>query len=501
MLRRLRALLLRRRERVADDVARAGRLCRLRRDDRRRLNVDRSHLIGRRRPLDRGEQRCEGVEHAEVRERRCARRRRSIVCGASQDRGPRCAGGHACGDHDCCDRHDGRCRRADGCGTEDRDQAPPSRSRRRIRLDIDARLLGSRLRRQSGDGPTLCAEFLQHEHRSAERSGAIRGGDERPVEPLGQPLSDQRDMRGPADEQDVIHLVRPHLRVVQSALEGLHRAIERRVDHRVELRAGDPHARAAPGQGHGDGGVGVERERLLGRDARSPQPCKGHAVAGIRNRRAISAGGHADGVLEHEVVEQRAPGVRQGDRLTDDPILRRSVLAQHGRLERLATQVVDRGDAARRQGGCVHVAEHPLVVMQSSCRRRHQVSVLEPGVAERCAQRIDPMRTPRRRVRDRENRGPRVVPLGEPCRPRDQRGGQLGRGDRARPGDEGHVVADIADERADEVLRVGEAALLCDVAEQQIALGSHIGERGEGAAPVPQHLGVGVDLFTLRETR
>ena len=118
-----------------------------------------------------------------------------------------------------------------------------------------------------------------------------------------------------------------------------------RPDHVFELAAGEPDVEVAVRQEHRDGRLGVDRQRLLGRDAVLPQP--GQRDAGLRVAQvelAERAAGAEVDVGEDRVVEVDAaePLDALGAAEDVDAGGGSRALAQHGGVEGAAAEVVDR---------------------------------------------------------------------------------------------------------------------------------------------------------------
>ena len=142
----------------------------------------------------------------------------------------------------------GRCRRLTG--------ARPGR-----------RPAGRRLRRTFG----LAVRTRRRGRRAqGDRVLGVRVDERRPAERLGDHLGDQRDPGGAADQQHGAER-RPGRPAPSAAypVERADRRLDRRADHALELGAREPDVEVPVGQEHRDGGLGVDRQRLLGQ-RRSP---------------------------------------------------------------------------------------------------------------------------------------------------------------------------------------------------------------------------------------
>ena len=137
-----------------------------------------------------------------------------------------------------------------------------------------------------------------------DRVLGVRVDEGGPVQCRGDHLCDQRDPGGAADQQHGVEVGRLDPRRAQRAREGADRRLDLRPDHVFELAAREPDVEVPVRQEHRDGRLGVDRQRLLGRDAVLPQP--GQGDAGLRVAQvelAERAAGAEVDVREDGVVE------------------------------------------------------------------------------------------------------------------------------------------------------------------------------------------------------
>ncbi|KJL44392.1 hypothetical protein RS82_00786 [Microbacterium trichothecenolyticum] len=128
-------------------------------------------------------------------------------------------------------------------------------------------------------------------------------------------------------------------------------ALDPRFDESLELGSRDAHGRSRATQEDRDGGLGVERERLLCFDALASQRRERDARLGIGSEVRRREAGGGDRMAHHEIVEVRAPEVGDARRRSDD--LQRAVRrgAHQRRIEGAAAQVVHRQHAVAVERG------------------------------------------------------------------------------------------------------------------------------------------------------
>ncbi len=189
-----------------------------------------------------------------------------------------------------------------------------------------------------------------------------------PVERRGDHLCDQRDPGGAPDQQHGAEVGGLHLRRAQRAGERADRRLDLRPDHVFELAAGEPDVEVPVRQEHRDGRLGVDRQRLLGRDAVLPQP--GQGDAGLRVAQvelAERAAGAEVDVGEDGVVEVDAAEPFDALGAAEDVDADGRALAQHGGVEGAAAEVVDGHRVAVAEvpgrgvvgGGRLRLGDHP----------------------------------------------------------------------------------------------------------------------------------------------
>ena len=226
-------------------------------------------------------------------------------------------------------------------------------------------------RRHAGRGRNVRARraVFGGEGRRAQgdRVLGVRVDEGGPVQRRGDHLCDQRDPGGPPDQQHGVEVGRLDPRRAQRARERADRRLDLRPDHVFELAAREPDVEVPVRQEHRDGRLGVDRQRLLGRDAVLPQP--GQGDAGLRVAQvelAERAAGAEVDVREDGVVEVDPAEPFDALGAAED-VDAGPALAQHGGVEGAAAEVVDRHRVAVAEvpgrgvvgGGRLGLGDHP----------------------------------------------------------------------------------------------------------------------------------------------
>jgi hypothetical protein len=188
-----------------------------------------------------------------------------------------------------------------------------------------------------------------------------------PVERRRDHLGDQRDPGGAADQQHCAEVGGLDARGPQRAGQRADRRLDLGADHVFELAAGQADVEVPVRQEHRDGRLGVDREGLLRRDAILPQP--GQGDAGLRVAQ-VELAQRAAGA-EVDVGEDRVVEVDTAEPLDPlgaaEDVDADGALAQHGGVERAATEVVHGhrvtvGEVAGRRvvgRGRLRLGDHP----------------------------------------------------------------------------------------------------------------------------------------------
>ncbi len=191
---------------------------------------------------------------------------------------------------------------------------------------------------------------LVRDVRGAERHRVLRVRIHRDRLPgrLANHLRHERDARAAADEQHPIEILEAELRAAGRPAERIDRLADAGTDHLLEFGAGQSHLLLDAGQEDLDRRIRIGRQRLLGPPAFLPQTGEG-GERGRVVRVQLDPGRSNDG---HRAGEERLVEVDPAEPLhafgTAELLEPGLGLAQDGRVERAATEVVDRDDRAGR---------------------------------------------------------------------------------------------------------------------------------------------------------
>ena len=298
---------------------------------------------------------------------------------------------------------------------------------------------------------------------------------------LADHFGDERDPRAATDEQDAVHPAEAQAGASRGTIQGEDRLPDPRPDHRLELLAGEPDVGLDPGQGHGDGGVGVRRQALLGPTALLAQP--GHAGQGRGVVRVEHDAGRPDG--RHHVGEDGLVEV--------DPAEALHALGAAELLEALLGLAQDRG-VERAPAEVVHgdhlAGRDPLlegVVERGGLGLGDQLDRPDVGLADRLAQEVDLVLAVARRVTDRDGRRLCAHLDGDPADDAAQEVADQRLGAVRRPTqDDRRGVAQAALEFAGRPDGLRERPALRGIPDQDLAIGPQDDDRRDGGRPLAQ---------------
>ncbi|GAA3248465.1 hypothetical protein GCM10017691_58650 [Pseudonocardia petroleophila] len=316
---------------------------------------------------------------------------------------------------------------------------------------------------------------------------------------LGHQLRDQRDPGGPSDEQDRGELVGRQPRGTDGAAQRGHGLLHLRADHRLELAAVQADRAARPRQQHRDGDLGVAAQRLLGLGAVAAHAGDGRQRGGVGG---VEAGEHLgqavadvveDGLVEVDAAQalQALGPPEQAEPGGPGTGPRRVGLADDGRVERAAAEVVD-GDRGARLDALGRG------VVQGGGLGLGEVGDRDALCGEGPGEQVALVRAPRRGVGDGDPGGGPALALGDAVDdPADQPGGEL-LGRPGAPGDDDRGgVADAALELADDAVGVGERPALGGVPDDHGAVGGQEQHGGDGRAAGPERDDLGLHPATV----
>ena len=291
----------------------------------------------------------------------------------------------------------------------------------------------------------------------------------------------QRNPGGTAGEQH-------GLEVLHGDASGLHSPLQR-VDglahdgahHVLELGARDAHLRLHIGQQHGHGGIAVRRQGLLGEDTLLAQTGERRTrgrVVGVQGGHGVAD--HLAHVGEHRFVEvdtaQPLDALRPAEQFETG-----GHLAQHGRVERAAAEVVHRDGLAR-----LHALAR-RVLQGGSDRFRDVHGLADAGGLHGLAEEIDLVLTPVGRVGDGDEVGRAALAhtdVGEDL-PQHQAEQTVG-GERRAVEHDGCGVAQPALELTGEASRFVGTSALRGVADEHRVVLTEEDHGGDGGGMVPQ---------------
>ena len=173
----------------------------------------------------------------------------------------------------------------------------------------------------------------------------VRVGGHRSTGRRGEHLADERDPRGPTDEQDPCDVVLGQAGGPDRPSEALDGLVDPRADHLLELAAGDADLGVETGQQHREVGVGVARQRLLGAAGLVAQAVESGQDGVVGLVETVDTADRVDGLGEHRLVEVDPAKTFHAFGCADQ--LESGVgPPNQRRIERAATEVVHGDDVA-----------------------------------------------------------------------------------------------------------------------------------------------------------